>query len=329
MHYLQIPRTSLTVSAVCLGTSGVGISNTEAEAFALLDRYVELGGNFLESARVYSDWIPGERGRSERILGDWMAARKNRARLVISTKGGHSIVGIPGASGGVRLSRKELAIDLAESRAALRVDCIDLYSLHRDDPRIPVAEIIETLESFVAEGRIRYYGCSNWAPERMALAMEYAASKGRTGFVANQMEWHIALRYCKPFGDSSMVPQSAAVAAVMQKHQIAAIPHTSQANGFFSKMATVGPSREKAVKSRFYSPENLELFLALQVISQRHALAIEALVLGFFTLHPLTVIPSVGPNTRDHLEATMAAVESRLSPECLRDLAVVMEKFQV
>ena len=321
MRYLTIPRTSLAVSAVCLGTAGQGILNTDAEAFAVFDRYLELGGNFFETARVYSDWVPGERGRSERILGDWIAARKVRDRIVLSTKGGHPIIGIPDVTWSPRLSPAELAIDVAASLAALRTDRIDLYYLHRDDPSVPVSEIIDTLERFVAQGSIRYYACSNWSPQRIAQAMRYAQSRQATGFVANQVEWHLALQHATPMGYADCLVHTNETETVMQEHRIAAIPHSAQANGFFSKLAAGGAAREKALQTRFATPPNVALGQRLHELAQRHGVPIEALVLGFFAASPLTVIPAVGPHRIDHLEATMAAITTPLTPACLQDLA--------
>ena len=324
MRYVSLPRTSLTVSAACLGISSHGVISTEPEAFAVFDRFLELGGNFIETARVYSDWAPGERGRSERILGDWMAARKNRDRIVLATKGGHRLVGIPDASPHHRLSAAELRTDLMASATALRTETIDLYYLHRDDETIAVAEIIDTLERFVAEGKIRYYGCSNWSPERMELAMQYAASANCTGFVANQMEWHLALRHAGPLPDPTMRGHTDDAARVMSKHQITAIPETTLAEGFFSNLLAGGEAREAALKSRFSTPKNLALFDALTAIAKKHEVPFEALVLGFFALYPGTVVPQVDPHTLNHLNTTIRAITTPLSAECLRDLAQAM-----
>ena len=321
MRYVSLPRTSLTVSAVCLGVGSHGVISTEPEAFAVFDRFLELGGNFFETARVYSDWVPGERGRSERILGDWIAARKNRDRLVLATKGGHRLIGIPDASLQPRLSAAELRTDLMASAAALRTETIDLYYLHRDDETIPVAEIIDTLEQFVAEGRIRAYGCSNWSPERIDLAMQYAAAHHRTGFAANQMEWHLAVRHAGPMPDPTMRSHTDEAARVMLKHQITAIPETTQADGFFSMLMAGGAAREAALNTRFSTPNNMALFDDLTAISEKHDVPLEALVLGFFALYPGTVIPQVDPHTLDHLNATLRAITTPLSAACLRDLS--------
>ncbi|MDB6115627.1 MAG: aldo/keto reductase, partial [Lacunisphaera sp.] len=92
MKAILLPGTSLQVSPLCLGGTVYGNTITEKESFALLDRYVELGGNFIDTARIYSDWVPGEKRRSERIIGDWLQARGHRDQLVVATKGAHAFI---------------------------------------------------------------------------------------------------------------------------------------------------------------------------------------------------------------------------------------------
>ena len=120
MEYQTIPHSDLEVSSVCLGTAGVGVKNTEPEAMALLDAFVEQGGNFLDTARVYSNWVPGELNRSERIIGDWLTSRDNRDQIVIATKGGHpdTETKVP------RLTHEELETDVNGSLEKLQTDTL-------------------------------------------------------------------------------------------------------------------------------------------------------------------------------------------------------------
>ena len=177
MDTLNIPNTDLNPSVLCLGTANIGVRNTEAEAHALFDAFVSHGGAFIDTARVYSNWIPGELNRSERIIGDWLAKRRDRDRLIIATKGGHFNLEdrIP------RLSAEELETDLSGSLHKLQTDYIDLYWLHRDDINRPVAELLDILHAFQQAGKIRHYACSNWTPERIQEANACAQKKGYSG----------------------------------------------------------------------------------------------------------------------------------------------------
>src|SRR3982751_2950189 len=122
MNLLPLPGTSLSVSPLCLGGTMYGNTITEAESFDLLDRFVALGGNFLDTARIYSDWVPGEKRRSERILGDWLQARGNRVQLVIATKGAHPFIDSLDTP---RTSAAEIRDDLEGSLHTLRTSFVD------------------------------------------------------------------------------------------------------------------------------------------------------------------------------------------------------------
>ena len=135
------------------------------------------------------------------------------------------------------------------------------------------------------------------------------------------MEWHLALRHATPTGYADVLTHTEETEAVMREHRIAAVPHSAQANGFFSKFLAGGEGLEKAKKTRFATPANAVLAHRLQDIAKRHEVSIEALVLGFFATSPLTVIPAVGPHRIEHLESTIAAINTPLTPACLQELA--------
>src|SRR5690606_27483631 len=186
MHRVSLPHCSLSVSPVCLGTALFGADIDDRASFALLDRFVAGGGNFIDTARIYSDWLPGERHRSERVLGDWLRSRGNRDSVVVATKGAHPDLASPTIP---RSSTAEIRADLEGSLRSLGLDVIDLYWLHRDDPSRPVEYFIDLLDGFQREGLIRAFGASNWSADRLRAAHAYASRSGRHGFVANQPMW--------------------------------------------------------------------------------------------------------------------------------------------
>src|SRR3954470_479329 len=231
---LSLPGTPLKVSPLCLGSVTFGNTITESESFALLDRFVAAGGNFIDTARIYSDWVPGEKHRSERIIGDWLAARRNRAELVIATKGAHPLIETPDTP---RTAAAELREDLEGSLRTLRTDVIDLYWLHRDDPARPVEHFIDALNGFLREGKIRAFGASNWTAARLRRANNYARQSGQQGFAANQPFWSLGVAQSRPPSFTGYVKFDADAYRFHQETGLAVIPYTSQANGFFSKLA--------------------------------------------------------------------------------------------
>src|SRR3569833_2883537 len=179
-----------------LGTSRLGADGTRDESYALLDAFVDHGGTLLDSAAVYSDWIPGERGRSETVIGEWLQLRGTRNRVRISTKGAHPPLDDMHAG---RCDPESLRHDVEQRLRRLQTDHIDLYLLHRDDHRIPVAEIFGTLGDFVREGKIGATGVSNWDVSRIAQAKMLAA-----GPTANQLLVNILCLKMTPPGDDTL-----------------------------------------------------------------------------------------------------------------------------
>ena len=170
-HRIQIPDTDLSLCPIGLGTLSAGLKWDGKEADAIFDAYLELGGNVVDTARIYQDWVPGEVGRSERVVGDWIKRSGKRDQIVLMTKGGHPKY--TGPQDDLHLSRMtdaDMRRDIELSLKALRTDRIDVYFYHRDNLAQSVAEEIETMERFVREGKIRYYACSNWSADRMREA---------------------------------------------------------------------------------------------------------------------------------------------------------------
>ena len=163
MKYVTIPNSDLRVSQICLGSADAGASVTPKDAFSLFDAFVAEGGNFLDTAHVYSNWIPNTKSTSEKLIGQWLRKSGMRNDIVIATKGAHPELTSMNVS---RLSADDIALDVSESLEYLQTDMIDLYWLHRDDVHIPVDEIIDALNEQVKAGHIRYFGCSNWTISR-------------------------------------------------------------------------------------------------------------------------------------------------------------------
>lgn len=189
MQYKNLVRTDLSVSPICLGTVNYGSMLSEADSKRQLSQFLDMGGNFVDSAHIYGDWEPGLTGRSERTIGHWFKETGNRDKIILATKGAHPDWGfmeIP------RVKPSDIMKDLEESLRFLHTDHIDLYFLHRDDANVPVEDIIDCLDDACIQGKIRYYGCSNWSLERICAAETYARAKGSKGFVVDQLMWSLA-----------------------------------------------------------------------------------------------------------------------------------------
>jgi aryl-alcohol dehydrogenase-like predicted oxidoreductase len=318
MRTISIPNTDLKPSILCMGTGSYGGPLDRDISYRLLDTFIDNGGNFLDSAKVYSDWIPGERSRSEKLLGEWMKARGNRERVIIATKGAHpdlSTMHIP------RMSPAEIRADLEASLQHLQIDTIDLYWLHRDDPTHTVEEIISELANHVKAGKIRTFGCSNWRVERIQAAQEFAANNGLPGFAGVQNFWNLAHINTQALFDPTMVVMDDGLWDYHQKTNLAAIPYTSQANGLFQKLEAGGEkSLGKGLAATYLNPQTLRRFEQVEKLRAETGLTITQITLGYLLSQPFPTIPVFSCRSLDQLDDTLAAGQVQLTPEQMKFL---------
>ena len=242
MKLIQLPNTHLSVSNFCYGGGPLGTSLKGKAMDKFLRVFRDAGGNFLDTAHCYACWVPGGVGLSELAIGDYVK-RNGGKGMVIATKGGHP--GVPGYRSVDRyLSKGRIEADIDDSLARLGFDTIDLYWLHRDDPRMTVAEIIETLNGEVKRGRIRYLGASNWTTARIAEANEYARAHRLRGFAATQPEWSLAKPNAEWRKGSRGHFHSDADVAWCGQQGFPVLPYTPTAGGYF---ATEWARRQKRV----------------------------------------------------------------------------------
>jgi aryl-alcohol dehydrogenase-like predicted oxidoreductase len=318
MRYIRIPGTELQPSTICLGTGNIGSAIDPSTSFALLDAYLNQGGNFLDTAKVYADWLPGEKSVSEKTIGQWLRQRSNRNNVILATKGAHpelTAMHIP------RLSRSEIVYDLQESLKNLQTEVIDLYWLHRDDVHRPVEEIIETLTDQVQAGKIRYFGCSNWRMERIKAAQVYAYQRGGPGFIANQMMWSLAVVNPKALPDQTMVVMDDELKRYHLETGLAAIPYSSQANGWFQRRArdTVGQMKA-TLRGMYGGMANEHRFRCMTQLASESGLLVTDIVLGYLQSQPFPTIPIVGCQSIDQLRDSLSAGDVSLSPDQVKYL---------
>lgn len=313
MRSTHISGTDLAPSSLCMGTGEMGGTLDREQSFLILDAFAGLGGTFLDSAKIYNDWIPGEKSRSEKMVGAWMKSRGSRSKIILGTKGAHFNLETPQIP---RLSPEEIRFDLDASLSHLQTDWIDIYWLHRDDPSRPVEEIIQTLESQVQAGKIRYYGFSNWRHNRLIEAVRYSKEHGHQGFSAVQNMWSLAEVNLDGIADPTMVAMDHDLLNFHRSYQVTAIPYTSQANGLFQKMAanqnTPLPMNLQRTYGGPVNDRRLQNILALQ---KQSGLTISQIVLGYLLSQPFPTIPIFSTRNLHHLEETMTAVDTRLSEQ--------------
>ncbi len=310
MDHIQLGTTALTVSPLCMGTVNFGSRMNDETSFAFLDRFVSLGGNFLDTARVYADWMAPEKQSSEKCLGRWLKARGLQHEVVIATKGGHPPLD---GSGGPTLSAGELLQQAQESCRNLGLDTLPLYYLHRDDPSLPVEQIMDALFLLQDKGLVRYLGCSNWQADRIRAANAYAASCGREGFCAVSNQWSLA--QCVPgVGDPTIVHHDDALDRFHRDAQLPLLPFTSMANGYLSKLAE-GKEIAPALRANFGLPANDTIARRAKELAAQKGMTVAQVAQCFFYAQDYPIIPVMSFSTMAQLEEAAAAANLRITPE--------------
>jgi aryl-alcohol dehydrogenase-like predicted oxidoreductase len=315
---VTIAHTDLTVSRLCYGTNMLGWQIDQDRSNAILDRFAQLGGNFIDTARSYGDWMPdAPKGASERAIGAWLKGKK-REDFVIATKGGLFDLRVGDYRN--RANPKDIASDLDESCDHLGVDTIDLYWLHMDNPEAPVSEFIDFLNDAKAAGKIRWFGASNWTDARVLEANAYAKANGKTGFVAVEPFWGLAKPneqnaaqqgyqyYFEDHGDA------------LKDADLAIIPYCSQSRGYFAMLEKGEDAVSDDLKGFYDNPVNKARFEAAKTIAQRHGVTVPEVVLAYLLNQPQQVIPIFGGSSPARIEESVRAASLTLSPEELAEL---------
>ncbi len=317
MKYTTLTNTDLKISQICLGTGSYGSAIPETDAFGLYDAYVEHGGNVIDTARVYADWLPNGANASERTLGNWLQARGNRTDIIISTKGGHPDLKTMHIS---RLSRAEITVDVETSLKYLQTDVIDLYWLHRDDPNIPVGDILGVLNDLVQAGKLRYLGCSNWTIDRIRAANEYAAAHDLAGFVANQPLWSLAVPNLDQIADKTTVALDTEGLAFHRETGLAALPYTAQARGYFTKRAE--KRRTAKDQQQYDNPTNDARFKRVLELADHYETSVTAIGLAYLYSQSFPVSPIIGPRNLEQLDDCLLDVDLTLTPAEVASLEI-------
>lgn len=305
MRYRDIPALGKRASVISMGSTYFGTALPEEQVYEVLDAFVALGGNFIDTARAYGE------GAAEQVIGRWMRARGNRDALVLDTKGGYIT---RGSQAFTQLNRSQVLSHLEQSLEALQVDRVDLYWLHRDDPQRPVGELVETANALLESGKVRLIGASNWSPERLREARAYALSHGLRPFDADQPQWSLAQMIVRE--DPTLYEMDEPLYAFHRETGMICQAYSSQAKGFFIKLDAQGEQglSEKS-KRRYLCPGNLRTLSALQALSRQSGHSVGALALAYLTSQPFDVYPVVGVSRLSQVEALREAGDLRLTEE--------------
>jgi aryl-alcohol dehydrogenase-like predicted oxidoreductase len=315
MQYTQLGRSGLKVSRLCLGTMNFGPETSEADAFAIMDRALELGINFFDTANVYG-WKKGE-GVTEQIVGRWLAQGGRRDKIVLATKvygemGTHPNQG--------RLSAYHIRRACDESLRRLKTDVIDLYQMHHIDRATPWEEIWQALEVLILQGKVSYVGSSNFAGWHIAEASESARSRGLYGLVSEQCKYNLLTRLV----ETEIQP-------ACERYGLGLMPYSPIGGGLLAGSGRRGDAQRLRRESDFAKRERekhgsaLEKYVALCAGMGNEPADV---ALAWVLSRPQVAAPIVGPRTLEHLESCLGALEIRLESDTLEKLDAIFPGYR-
>jgi len=313
MQYGTVPGVEKTVSRLVQGTVPLS-SEREAESFALLDATFEQGCRTYDTAHGYGA------GDCETVLGRWMTDRGNRDEIVVLGKGAHPY------NGRERVTPEDITADLHESLARQQTDFIDIYVLHRDNPKLPVGPIVEVLNEHKRAGKIGVFGGSNWSAARIQEANAYADANGLEPFRVSSPNFSLAVQIQPPWSGCLSVSgeQGAAERAWYQENGIPIFPWSSLAGGFFSgrfrrdNLDEFDAYLDKLCVTSYCSEDNFQRLDRVTAAAAHYGMTIPQVAMAYVMSQPLEVFALVGCRTGAEFAENAAVLEQRLGEADLR-----------
>jgi aryl-alcohol dehydrogenase-like predicted oxidoreductase len=293
---LNLPQTDLSVSNICFGGNVFGWTADQSQSFELLNHFTEHGGNFIDSADVYSAWKEGNHGgESETIIGQWLKQSGKRSDVVIATK----VAMLETRKG---LGAKNIALACEDSLRRLGTDYIDIYYAHSDDLETDLEETLSAFNELVTSGKVRYIAASNYTYDRLAQALNISEAHGFAKYIALQNRYSLVAK--EPYESDG--------AKSVQDFGISGLPYSTLGSGFLSgkyqEGATVDSARAVAVGNNYANPENFALLRRVEEIAQRHSVSNTAVALEWLRNQPGVTVPIASGRTVEQLSALMQNV---------------------
>lgn len=310
MEYVKIPYVDKEVSRIFYGTAGQPFM-MGGDGNDLLDAIYATGVNAFDTARNYM--------LAEKSLGKWIVDRGIRDKVVILSKCGH-----PSPFGRKRVNEKDIRKDLRKSLGYLGTDYIDIYLLHRDDPEVPVGEIVEIFNSLHAEGKIGAFGGSNWTHQRIAEANEYAYSHNLIPFTVSSPNFGLADQVQDPWGGGCVTisgPQNQDARAWYEKNQMPVIAYSSLGRGLFSgKVKSSEPEKASEVMDMnamkgYACPENFERLRRCEELARKYHCTVPQIAMAWIYRQPLNCFAVVSTTKPERMQENIQAMELPLTED--------------
>ncbi len=308
MNYRNLGRTGLKVSEICLGAMQWGWTASEEASFEVMDAFFEHGGNFIDTADIYSRWVEGNPGGvSEQIIGNWMKKRQNRRHVVLASKVRGRMWDGPNGEG---LSRKHIMHAVEDSLRRLQTDYIDLYQIHWDDLETPIDETLQALDDLVRQGKVRYIGASNISAWRLMKALCISDKHDLARYDSLQPHYNLAHR--NEFEDE--------LKPLCESEKIGVIPYSPLAGGFLTgKYHLDSPppdsARQEGIRRRYFNEYGWRVLAAVERIADERGILPLQVALAWLLNQKVIIAPIIGANSVEQLMPSLEAVDIHLSEE--------------
>lgn len=303
MNRRKLGRSGIEIAPLVFGGNVFGWTIDEATSFQILDAFVARGFNCIDTADVYSVWVPGHvGGESETILGKWLKARGNRDKVVIATK-----VGWEMSKEKKGLKRPYMLQAVEDSLRRLQTDYIDLYQSHKDDPDTPVDETLEAHAQLIKSGKVRAIGASNFGAQRLEASLKASAAHAWPRYETLQPQYNLMER----------ADYERDLEALCVREGLGVIPYFSLAAGFltgkYRSEADLGKSpRGPAFAKKYLDARGMRVLAALDAVAGRHGSTPAAVALAWLLARPSITAPIVSATSLSQLETICSAVQLKL-----------------
>ncbi|MGJ1204852.1 aldo/keto reductase [Sphingobacterium lactis] len=305
-------NTDIQLVPLIFGGNVFGWTLDEEASFTILDQFVDLGFNAIDTANNYSHWVPGNQGgESETIIGNWLDARKNRDQVVLMTKVGGRFGYDTKPNTKAAYIKEQVELSLKR----LKTDYIDVYQTHYDDETTGIEETLRAYEDLIKEGKVRYIGASNISPDRLEESLDIAQQKEFPAYISLQPEYNL-------YDREKFEKEYQALAA---ERDLAVIPYYSLASGFLSgKYLTDDDFKKSArgegIEKRYWNDRGRKIVEALGEVAAAYRTSASAVALAWLLEQPTIAAPIASATKKEHLDSFVSAIQLRLGDEALEKL---------
>lgn len=305
MEKRELGKSGLIVAPLTFGGNVFGWTVDKKQSFKLLDAFVDADFNFIDTADTYSWWVDGNKGgESEAIIGDWFAERKNRDKIILSTK-----VGSKNNEHPVNVSKKFILKSVEDSLRRLKTDYIDLYQTHFDDESTPVEETLSAYQQLIKEGKVRVIGTSNMSPERIRESLKASEKENLPKYQTLQPLYNLMERekYEKEFR------------GIVEENNMGVLSYFSLASGFLTGKYRSKDDLDKSQRGdgveKYLNNKGFKVLEALDKVSKKHDTTQAAISLAWLMARPTITSPIVSATSLKQMESIIKAPQLKLDED--------------